>query len=86
MNENLRRVGPWPDPEIPTFDADGFMVPPWIKYPNLPKGSMGWRMGMGEWYIEDFRRWYSGLPRERRVAVMDAYEEPDDWKGFYRKP
>jgi len=40
-------VRPFPDPEIPSIDAGGLMIPPWIKYPNLPKGSVGWRMGVG---------------------------------------
>lgn len=77
--------GPWPDPEISTFDPNGIMVPPWVKYPNLPKGSMGWRMGQGEWYIEDFYRWYYSNPRKRRVEIMSTYKEPEEWKGFYKR-
>lgn len=84
MNRNV--VGPWPDPEIPTFDDQGIMVPPWIKYPNLPKGSMGWRMGEGEWYLGEFLNWYYANPRKKRVEIMNKYREPKEWSGFYKRP
>ena len=76
---------PWPDPEIPTIDDGGIMVPPWIKYPNLPIGSMGWRMGQGEIYIDDFYSWYFSNPREKRVEIMNKYKEPNEWTGFYKR-
>jgi hypothetical protein len=60
-------VGPWPDPEIPTFDNDGIMVPPWVKYPNIPKGSMGWRMGQGEIYKDNFLKWYSSNSLQKQL-------------------
>ncbi len=41
------QTGSWPDPPIPDLDSDGHMHPPWIKFPNLPRRSSGWRMGMG---------------------------------------
>ncbi|MBN1663969.1 MAG: hypothetical protein JW943_10245 [Deltaproteobacteria bacterium] len=81
-NEEVR---PWPDPEIPTFDSEGIMVPPWIKYPNLLKDSMGWRMGQGESYIDDFYRWYYSRPRKVRVQIMNKYKEPEAWSGFYKR-
>ncbi|MCB0337393.1 MAG: hypothetical protein KDD62_13850, partial [Bdellovibrionales bacterium] len=59
----LEASGPWPDPPIPDFDEENFMVPPWIKYPNLLRGSMGWRMGIGEDYRERFDTWLIALPR-----------------------
>ena len=77
------RSGSWPDPEIPTFDKNDIMVPPWIKYPNLPKGSMGWRMGQGEMYLDDFIKWYHSNTRQKRAEIMNTYKEPEDWQGFY---
>ena len=82
MNNTV--VGCWPDPEIPTFDENGIMVPPWIKHPNLPKESMGWRMGQGEGYLNDFITWYYANPRKKRVDIMRLYKEPNDWNGFYK--
>lgn len=84
MTENPRRiVAPFPEPEIPEFDADGLMVPPWIKFPNIPLGSIGWRMGVGEDYWFRFRSWWFRQIRAKRVAVKTKYPEPREWLGFY---
>ncbi len=76
-------VGPWPDPEVPTFDTMGYMVPPWVKYPNLPKASMGWRMGLGEEYWGQFQSWWWRQLRETRKKVRVTYPEPQEWADFY---
>ena len=76
-------VGPWPDPPIPDLDADGHMVPPWVKYPNLPRSSMGWRMGMGEEYCGKFKAWWWRQARETRLRARAKYPEPEEWSGFY---
>lgn len=34
------------------------MAPLWLMYPEIPNGSIGWRMGYGEGYAMDF---YYGL-------------------------
>lgn len=78
-------VGPWTEPEIPTFDAEGLMVPPWVKYPNLPRGSMGWRMGVGESYLDDFDKWWSRQRRDVRLRVKSVYPEPSDWPEYYKQ-
>jgi hypothetical protein len=78
-------VGPWPDPEVPDIDADGLMVPPWVKYPNLPKRSMGWRMGQGEHYKCDrYPAWWSRQTRPIRLQVRAKYPEPEEWVGYYQ--
>jgi hypothetical protein len=76
-------AGPWPDPPIPDLDSDGLMVPPWIKYPNLPRTSMGWRMGQGEAYRDDFDLWWSRQPRNIRLAARSKYPESVEWSGFW---
>jgi hypothetical protein len=73
----------FPDPEIPSVDIEGLMVPPWLKYPNIPRRSMGWRMGVGEQYLEEFASWWQKQPREKRNAVKQTYAEPADWAGFF---
>jgi hypothetical protein len=77
-------VGPWPDPPIPDFDSDGLMCPPWIKFPNLPRKSSGWRMGMGESYLEGFDTWWSHQARPVRLSARAKYPEPQEWSGFWQ--
>lgn len=82
-DENIK-VDPWPDPPIPDFDADGLMCPPWIKFPNLPRMSSGWRMGIGETYRDGFDTWWSRQPRQVRLSVRAKYPEPQEWSGFWQ--
>ena len=66
----------------PTFDRAGLMVPPWVKYPGMPRVSIGWRMGEGERYWDEFRAWWrqsAGV----RADVRSAYPEPLGWMKFY---
>ena len=80
---------PFPDPPIPDFDDEGMMVPPWVKYPNIPRGSTGWRMGVGEQYLDEFRTWFSsrlcipsGTGDEMYYRFRQKYIEPPGWEGF----
>ncbi len=85
MAESRIASEPWPDPEIPSFDENGIMVPPWVKYPNLSRESMGWRMGQGETYMDEFRAWFYGKnSRQQRVKIMNIYPATDNWEGFYK--
>jgi hypothetical protein len=75
--------GPFPDPEVPDLDAEGRAVPPWVKYPNLRRGSMGWRMGPGEKYVLDrFAPWWRQLAEADREQYLLAYPAPEEWRGF----
>jgi hypothetical protein len=80
---------PFPDPPISDFDDEGMMVPPWAKYPNLPRRSIGWTMGVGEEYLGNFRAWCSshlhvpsGAGDEMYRRYRHKYIEPPEWKGF----
>jgi hypothetical protein len=78
-------VSPYPDPPVPDIDDEGLMVPPWIKFPNLPLESMGWRMGMGEDYLHRaFGGWYNKQLRATHKRLWVKYPEPPGWTGFYR--
>lgn len=79
----MTTIEPFPNPEIPDVDDFGIMVPPWIKFPNLPFGSMGWRMGSGEYYWDQYRRWYQSQDKTSRRAARTRYPEPEGWRGFY---
>lgn len=75
--------GPFPNPEVHDLDSAGRFVPPWVKYPNLRRGSMGWRMGMGEWYLDKFKPWWQQLAEADRAAYRLAYPPPPEWQGYY---
>ncbi len=60
------------------------MQPPWNMYPDLPRGSIGWRMGYGEDYYDKFYKWFSALDSEAMARFVDSYPEPQDWNGFYQ--
>ena len=61
------------------------MVPPWQKYPAIPLGSLGWRMGHGEEYWIEFVAWFSGQIPEAQRDYASNYPEPIGWKGFYAR-
>jgi hypothetical protein len=71
-----------PDSEIPDFDENGLMRPPWLKYPKIPVGSIGWRMGDGGGYLDDFRLWWKQQTEEARRIVRTTYPPPDAWRPF----
>lgn len=64
--------------------AHGTLVPPWAKYPEIPRGSIGWRMGMGEWYLDMFRRWWRDLDRSARDAYRARW--PAVWPDWLSEP
>jgi hypothetical protein len=76
---------PFPDPPMPEFDLAGLMVPPWVKYPAIPRASIGWRMGEGEEYWDNFRAWWDRQQVDIQAAVRATYPEPSGWVGFYER-
>jgi protein-tyrosine-phosphatase/N-acetylglutamate synthase-like GNAT family acetyltransferase len=64
--------------------AHGTMVPPFIKHPNIPCMSIGWRMGDGEWYLWMWSTWFNALDPATRAAYLAEWEPkaPDDWVGW----
>lgn len=68
---------------VPTFDRAGLMVPPFVKYPRMARVVVGWRMGEGEKYWDEFRAWWGRQPAGVRATVRDAYPEPLGWVMFY---
>jgi hypothetical protein len=74
---------PFPNPPIPDTDAEGLRVPPWIKYPNIPLGSIGWRMGAGEEYLISFDDWWLKQTITIQLQVKTTYPAPELWSNFY---
>lgn len=59
------------------------LVPPWVKYPEIPRGSIGWRMGAGEWYARMWSRWIDRLASEDVREYWRLYEPiPFPWAGW----
>lgn len=57
--------------------------PPWIEFPDIPWGSVGWRMGFGEQHWLGWGRFYESLPQEKMETYKSQWPEPKDWTGFY---
>jgi hypothetical protein len=59
------------------------MEAPWNAHPDIPAGSIGWRMGRGEEYVIAFWNWFNRLPPEENMAFKEQHPEPRGWRGFY---
>jgi len=56
------------------------MEVPWKKYPELERGSIGWRMGYGETYMNEWVDWFYALSRKEQVAhFKEATPLPMEW-------
>ncbi|RZL65963.1 MAG: hypothetical protein EOP81_02300 [Variovorax sp.] len=81
---------PWQSPSHPlwspfdsNFNEAGERHPPWLKYPNMPRTSMGWVMGDGEDYAEEFGHWLSQLASGDLHAYRTKYPAPSDWSNIW---
>lgn len=52
----------------------GTMVPPFIKHPEIPMRSIGWRMGAGEWYLWMWSRWFNTLDHPARARYLAEWK------------
>jgi hypothetical protein len=66
-----------------TFDERGWMIPPWRKYPDIQRYSIGWCMGRGEDYMCKFREWLESAEPDFLAAYAARYPEPPRWSRFY---
>jgi len=62
----------------------GTFVPPWVKYPDIPRRSIGWRMGSGEWYLWMWQLWWKSLDAAARAAYLARWtpEAPPAWSDW----
>ena len=59
------------------------MIAPWNQYPEIPRYSIGWRMGAGEGYLDSFIEW---LYQQDEAAVRDyllSNPPPEDWQNLF---
>jgi hypothetical protein len=61
------------------------MLPLWLAFPDIPRYSIGWRMGEGDSYSWNFSRWWEKLSPAAQQAYQQCYPEPVGWRGWYRE-
>ncbi|MEP6344083.1 MAG: hypothetical protein ABJ275_12290 [Maricaulaceae bacterium] len=59
--------------------------PPWVAFPDCSQGSMGFRMGAGEDYIMQFKKWYKAADNATIFRYKNKNPEPDDYQWFYQE-
>ena len=52
------------------------MAPLWLKYPQIPNGSIGWRMGYGEAYGDKFYGWFHTLDSDGQKNITENFRNP----------
>jgi protein-tyrosine-phosphatase/N-acetylglutamate synthase-like GNAT family acetyltransferase len=73
------------DADIATELAEhGTLVPPWHKFPEIPRRSIGWRMGSGEWYMWMWQRWHRSLDPAARTEYVTRWQPecPPQWSDW----
>ena len=58
-------------------------LPLWLAFPEIPRYSIGWRMGAGEDYVMAFGNWWEKLSLKAQQEYQQRYPEPADWHGWY---
>ena len=61
------------------------MPPPWLAYRHIECCSIGWRMGYGEYYLDQFLDWFDSLSDEEQSEYRTLFPEPLTWKGWWDK-
>ena len=57
------------------------MQPPWQKHPDIPPGDLGWRMGAGGGYLEEYVSWITSINQINRQAHLKrAVPIPNGWQ------
>ncbi|MCL2116695.1 MAG: NADAR family protein [Methanobrevibacter sp.] len=65
------------------YSIDKPMAPLWIKFPYIPQGSIGWRMGSGEDYQMEFSYWFGKLSKKDKLKYQEMFPCPKSWKNYY---
>ena len=55
------------------------MKPPWKVFPEIPFGSLGWRMGGGEDYLDEFLQWMYLQSEEELKQYFSLNVPPPEW-------
>jgi len=59
------------------------LLPPWRKHPNIPRYSIGWRMGYGDHYL---MVWWQWAAEQSKEALLDSFRAhapiPVEWADW----
>ncbi len=56
------------------------LLPPWVKYPDIPRGEIGWRMGYGEDYQDTWEQWVKDKSQQYLLEYFRSYAPlPMEW-------
>jgi hypothetical protein len=59
------------------------LLPPWQRHPEIPPGSLGWRMGHGETYMVAWDQWANQLKQEQLIEYFKKYAPiPIEWLSW----
>ena len=62
------------------LQEDNNLLPPWIKFPQIPRYSIGWRMGYGESYMWAWDEWSNRFSKEQLVEYFKKnFPIPIEW-------
>lgn len=64
-------------------DELGHMQPPWIAFPDYERHCMGWRMGPGDGYVEQWYRELKAMKDLIRKRYCYANDPPKEWEDVY---
>lgn len=67
------------------MDSQSELLPPWKKYPEIRRFSIGWRMGYGEAYLEEWLEYYTKLSEEEKEIYKRKFPTSIMWFGFYNR-
>lgn len=58
--------------------------PPWIRFPELPRLSMGWQMEHTHQYLMEFESFFKGLDESYKIDFMKTWPESIWWPDYYQ--
>lgn len=61
------------------FSIENPMPKPQMVFPGIGQGSMGWRMGAGEYYNAEWLAWICTLTPDERAQYDKLFPEPSFW-------
>ena len=63
------------------FCEKSVLPPPWIRYPQIDRGSIEWRMGVGEAYVNRWNAFRRSLSPQELCEYYRLFPEPAVWRG-----
>lgn len=59
------------------------MIPPWLQFSDYPRFCIGWRMGAGEDYMENWREFLKNLSPDEKEQYKNDNPAPEEWESIY---